>query len=51
VRFLHAMKVKLDERLEREGRMELAQACFAFLPHRAALDIAGWPEIDIFAHV
>jgi ribonuclease D len=51
VRFLHALKEKLDERLEREGRMALAQACFDFLPHRARLDLAGWPEIDIFAHV
>lgn len=50
VRFLHAMKVELDARLIREGRMELAQACFDFLPHRAALDLAGWPEVDIFAH-
>ena len=51
VRFLHAMKAKLDVRLEREGRMALAQACFDFLPARAALDIAGWAEVDIFAHV
>ena len=51
VRFLHAMKAKLDVRLEREGRMALAQACFDFLPARAALDIAGWSEVDIFAHV
>jgi ribonuclease D len=51
VRYLHALKEKLDERLVREGRMELAQACFDFLPHRAALDLAGWPEIDIFAHI
>jgi ribonuclease D len=51
VRYLHALKEKLDERLLREGRMELAQACFDFLPHRAALDLAGWPEEDIFAHV
>lgn len=51
VRYLHALKEKLDERLEREGRMRLAQACFDFLPHRALLDLAGWPEIDIFAHV
>ena len=50
VRFLHAMKVHLDARLAREGRMDLAQACFDFLPTRAALDLAGWPEIDIFAH-
>jgi ribonuclease D len=51
VRYLHALKAKLDERLEREGRAELAQACFEFLPHRAALDLAGWAEQDIFAHV
>lgn len=51
VRYLHALKERLDERLEREGRMKLAQACFDFLPHRALLDLAGWPEVDIFAHV
>jgi ribonuclease D len=51
VRFLHAMKVELDKRLEREGRMPLAQACFDFLPARAELDLAGWPEADIFAHI
>ena len=39
-----------DERLIREGRMELAQACFDFLPTRAALDLGGWEETDIFAH-
>ncbi len=50
VRFLHRMKEELDRRLIREGRMELAQNCFDFLPTRAALDLAGWPEIDIFAH-
>lgn len=50
VRFLHAMKTVLDARLAREGRTELAQACFDFLPTRAALDLAGWPEVDIFAH-
>jgi ribonuclease D len=50
VRYLHALKEKLDERLEREGRTPLAQACFDFLPTRALLDIAGWPEQDIFAH-
>lgn len=50
VRFLHAMKAVLDQRLIREGRMELAQKCFDFLPTRAALDLAGWPETDIFAH-
>jgi ribonuclease D len=51
VRYLHAIKEKLDERLEREGRMSLAQACFDFLPHRALLDLAGWADEDIFAHV
>ncbi|HKR25078.1 MAG TPA: ribonuclease D [Allosphingosinicella sp.] len=51
VRYLHALKDKLDVRLAREGRTELASACFAFLPHRAALDLAGWAEQDIFAHV
>ena len=51
VRFLHALKEKLDVRLEREGRTALAQACFDFLPYRAALDLAGWAEQDIFAHV
>jgi ribonuclease D len=51
VRYLHAMKAELDRRLIREGRMALAQACFDFLPARAELDLAGWPEIDIFAHV
>ena len=50
VRFLHALKERLDERLEREGRTELARACFDFLPTRALLDLAGWPEQDIFAH-
>lgn len=51
VRYLHQMRDKLDVRLAREGRTALAQACFDFLPHRAALDLAGWPEVDIFAHV
>jgi ribonuclease D len=51
VRYLHALKEKLDERLEREGRMPLAIACFEFLPHRAILDLAGWADQDIFAHV
>jgi ribonuclease D len=50
VRYLHALKEKLDERLEREDRVPLAQACFDFLPTRALLDIAGWAEQDIFAH-
>ena len=47
---LHDMKAVLDGMLIREGRAELAKACFAFLPVRAALDLSGWPEIDIFAH-
>jgi ribonuclease D len=50
VRFLHRLQAELNRRLIREGRMELAQACFDFLPTRAALDLAGWPDIDIFAH-
>ena len=50
VRYLHRLKVELERRLTREGRMDLAQACFDFLPRRAELDLAGWPEIDIFAH-
>jgi ribonuclease D len=50
VRYLHALKTQFDVRLERENRMELAQGCFDFLPHRALLDLAGWPETDIFAH-
>jgi len=50
VRYLHQLKEKLDERLAREDRTALAQACFDFLPARAMLDIAGWPEQDIFAH-
>jgi ribonuclease D len=47
---LHSLKAKLDALLEREGRTELAQAAFRFLPTRARLDLAGWPEVDIFAH-
>jgi ribonuclease D len=47
---LHALKCRLDELLFREGRMELAQACFGFLPVRARLDLIGWPDQDIFAH-
>ena len=50
VLYLHQLREKLDERLAREGRTDLAQACFGFLPTRAKLDLAGWPEIDIFAH-
>lgn len=51
VRYLHGLKEQLDRRLEREGRMELARACFDFLPKRALLDLAGWADQDIFAHV
>ena len=51
VRYLHRMREELDRRLARENRTELAKACFDFLPWRAELDLAGWPEIDIFAHV
>lgn len=51
VRYLHALREELDRRLAREGRAALAQACFDFLPWRAELDLAGWPEIDLFAHV
>ena len=50
VLYLHQLRDELNKRLERENRTELAQACFDFLPTRAKLDIAGWPEIDIFAH-
>ena len=50
VLYLHRLKERLDEMLQREGRLTLAQACFDFLPTRAALDLAGWPEVDIFAH-
>jgi ribonuclease D len=51
VRYLHRLMTELDVRLAREKRTALAQACFDFLPHRAMLDLAGWPETDIFAHV
>lgn len=47
---LHKLREKLIVMLEREGRLELARSCFDFLPTRAALDLAGWPETDIFAH-
>ena len=50
VLYLHKLREVLNDRLEREGRMPLAQACFDFLPTRAQLDLAGWPETDIFAH-
>jgi len=50
VLYLHALKEKLDVMLAREGRSELAAACFRFLPDRARLDLAGWAAEDIFAH-
>jgi ribonuclease D len=50
VRFLHALRDELTVRLEREGRMGIAQSCFDFLPTRAALDIMGWDRQDIFSH-
>ena len=50
VLYLHRLRDELNKRLLREGRMEMAQACFDFLPMRAQLDLSGWPETDIFAH-
>ena len=50
VLYLHSLKNELDLRLKREGRLDLAESCFDFLPTRAMLDLAGWPETDIFAH-
>ena len=50
VLYLHALRARLDLMLAREGRTALAQACFDFLPTRVALDLAGWPEQDLFAH-
>ncbi len=50
VLYLHELKQRLEMMLRREGRLELAEQCFAFLPTRVALDLAGWPETDIFAH-
>lgn len=50
VLYLHQIKEKLDALLEREGRRELAEACFAFLPARGKLDLLGWEEPDIFSH-
>ena len=50
VLYLHQLRERLDEMLVREGRADLAKACFAFVPHRAALDLAGWGDSDIFAH-
>jgi ribonuclease D len=50
VLYLHEIRLKLDKMLNREGRDELARACFDFLPTRADLDLAGWGEEDIFSH-
>lgn len=50
VLYLHKLRLALDVMLAREGRTEIAQACFEFLPTRSKLDLAGWPEVDIFAH-
>ena len=50
VLYLHRLKAALEVMLEREGRSGIARACFDFLPHRAQLDLMGWPEIDIFSH-
>jgi ribonuclease D len=48
--YLHELKSRLDQMLSREDRVEIARACFAFIPTRAALDLAGWTEDDVFAH-
>ncbi len=50
VLYLHQLREELNKRLAREGRTELAQSCFDFLPTRARLDLEGWPEMDIFSH-
>ena len=50
VLYLHRLKTELDRMLTREGRSEIAQSCFDFLPARAQLDLIGYPELDIFAH-
>jgi ribonuclease D len=50
VRFLHRMAAIFEERLIREGRLEIARACFDFLPTRVSLDLAGWADRDIFTH-
>jgi len=50
VLYLHRIKAALDSRLQRDGRRDLAAACFAFLPSRAELDLAGWDDVDIFEH-
>ncbi len=51
VLYLHKLRDVLNQMLVREGRLDIAQACFDFLPARAQLDLDGWPETDIFAHV
>jgi ribonuclease D len=51
VLYLHALREKLDSMLKRENRDAIARECFGFLPARAELDLLGWPEIDIFAHM
>jgi len=48
--YLHELQARLDQMLAREGRSELARACFDFVPVRAALDLAGWSEEDVFSH-
>ena len=50
VLYLHELKARLDQMLEREGRMHLAKACFDFIPIRSALDLGGWGEEDVFSH-
>jgi ribonuclease D len=50
VLYLHALRLRLDSMLEREGRLAIAKACFAFLPTRARLDLLGWADLDIFSH-
>ena len=50
VLYLHKLRDILSQKLEREGRVQVAQSCFDFLPIRAKLDIEGWPETDIFSH-
>ncbi|MCI0600669.1 MAG: ribonuclease D [Beijerinckiaceae bacterium] len=50
VLYLHALRTRLDEMLRRENRLEIANACFEFVPARARLDLLGWAEADIFSH-
>jgi len=50
VLYLHQLRAILDGMLEREGRKDMAQACFDFLPTRAQLDLSGWPDVDVFSH-